>query len=475
MPQLTMPNVGEGVAEGTVTRWLRHEGDDVALDEPIVEVETDKAVVEIPSPFAGKLAKILVEEGATVPIGAPLAEFVSAGEAMPGEPARTEAGVGTAAGAGSANGHAGGTAGAEHGRAAAPTKAAAGNGASPARERAADGDFRRTRQYSPVVLRLASEHDIDLALVQGTGIDGRVTRKDVLAYIENPVMHTVPPGAGEGVVGARPASGGEQRRAPAAAPSTPAPPVSAAEPAASAAPSPAMPGERDERIPLSATRRTIATRMLESQQTIPPAWMMAEADVTGLVALRGAAKAEFERREGVPLTYMPFFVQSITAALKEHPELNSTFGDGEIVVHHRYDIGIAVAVESGLVVPVLRDADRLSVTGLAHALHDLGEKARTRKLTVEDMRAPTFTIDNTGAFGSIASQPIVPPGQAAIITTEAVRRELRPSDDGSFAVRSLMNLCISFDHRALDGAQAGAFMRDVKQRLEAYRPDDSVY
>ncbi|HEY7801323.1 MAG TPA: dihydrolipoamide acetyltransferase family protein, partial [Dehalococcoidia bacterium] len=246
------------------------------------------------------------------------------------------------------------------------------------------------------------------------------------------------------------------------------------EPASTAGAAARSDDERDERIALTPTRRTIAARMLESQQTVPPAWMVVEADVSGLVALRERRKAAFEQAERVSLTYMPFFVQAIVGALKEHPLLNSAYGDSEIVVHHQYDIGVAVAAESGLVVPVVRDADRKSITGLAHELRELGDKARARKLNIEEMRAPTFTIDNTGAFGSIVSQPIVPPGQAAIITTEAVRRELRIQDDGSFAARSVMNLCISFDHRALDGAQAGAFMQAVRRRLEAYGPDDDV-
>lgn len=242
--------------------------------------------------------------------------------------------------------------------------------------------------------------------------------------------------------------------------------------AAPSAGSPSVAGgvaDRDELVPLTPTRRTIAARMLESQRTVPPAWMMIEADVSGLVALRADAKAAFERQEGIALTYMPYFVEAIVAALKEHPHVNSTYEDRGLVLHRRYDIGVAVAVESGLVVPVVRDADRKSIVGLAHELHALGTKARARRLSVDEMRAPTFTVDNTGSFGSIVSQPIVPPGQAAIITTEAIRRELRVAIDGSFGVRSVMNLCISFDHRALDGAQGGAFMQAVRRRLEAYR------
>ncbi len=444
MPNLTMPNVGEGVAEGTVTHWLKQEGDVIALDEPVVEVETDKAVVEIPSPFEGTLTKILVEEGATVPIGAPLAEFETTGtkQATMEEPAKADSAP-----------LVGAPRSARTERAPSRVSQRATNGAAPA-----SPPPRRHRQFSPVVLKLAAEHDIDLALVRGTGIEGRVTRQDVLAYIENPVAHTVAPAEGEGVVGARPKPAAEASK------SSTATPPSAPESAPS-----------DERVPLTPTRRTIAQRMLQSHQTVPVAWMVVEADVSGLVAVRERAKEEFQRREGVALSYMPFFVQAIVGALKQHPEINATFDDDAIVVHRRCDIGIAVAAESGLVVPVIRDADRKSIVGLAHELDDLGAKARARKLTVDDMRNATFTIDNTGAFGSVVSQPIVPPGQAAIITTEAIRRELCATGDASFAVRSVMNLCISFDHRALDGAQAGAFMRDVKLTLEAFTPDQRIY
>ncbi len=424
MPQLTMPNVGEGITEGTVTRWLKREGDHVALDEPVVEIETDKAVAEIPSPFKGVLTRILVPEGAIVPIGAPLAEFDAALASAPSTPP-TGAAV-----------------------------AAASNGAAATQNGARSiatvgGEHRRARQYSPVVLRLAAEHDIDLSLVRGSGIEGRVTRQDVLRYVENPSAHTVAPGAGEGVVGFE-----KQREAP--------PPVTAAAPAGAA-------------VLLTPTRRTIAQRMSESHRTIPVAWMAVEADVTGLVALRERAKEQFERFEGAKLTYMPFFVQAIVGALKEHPALNATFTDDGIVRHASSDIGVAVATDWGLVVPVVRDVGGKSIAGLARELRALGDKARARKLSVEEMRGATFTIDNTGAFGSIMSQPIVPVGQVAIITTEAIRRELRPLDDGAFGVRAVINLCISFDHRALDGAEAGEFMQDVKRRLEAYAADQQVY
>ena len=453
MPSLTMPDVGESVTEGTVTRWLKHEGDRVELDEPVVEIETEKVEVEVPSPFEGTLARILVQEGEVAAVGAPLAEFEVAGTT---EAQREPAPAGSA-----------GRSDGQRAAAVAPSReAAVTNGA----KAAPAGEPRRMRRYSPVVLKLAADHDIDLELVQGTGIEGRVTRQDVMRYLENPVAHTVPPSADAGVVGvSKQAAASKPRDAAIAAPTD-----ASAPSAKSGREDEAVSGE--ELVALSPTRRTIAARMLQSQRDVPVAWMAVEADVSGLVELRARRKDAFERDEGVPLTFMPFFVRAVVTALRQHRELNATYeddgaGSQRIRVHRQIHIGIAVAAESGLIVPVVRDADRLSLVGLAHAISDLARKARERSLGIDDVRGTTLTLDNTGAFGSIISQPIVPPGQVAIVTTEAIRRELRVNDDGSFAPRSVMNLCISFDHRALDGAQAGAFMRDVRASLEAIAAD----
>ncbi|TAK59605.1 MAG: 2-oxo acid dehydrogenase subunit E2 [Dehalococcoidia bacterium] len=469
---LNMPDVGESVTEGTVTRWIKHEGDAVELDDPVVEIETEKVTVEVPSPFEGRLAHILVQEGEVVPIGAPLAEFDVGAEAAPTANNKQQTAKEPAS-ASRANGAQTPPTPRVGAQPAAPTPAVApalvatatpaprGDGAtSPA------GEMRRTRQHSPVVLKLAAEHGIDLSLVLGTGIDGRVTRQDVMRYLENPAAYTVSPAAGEGVVGV-------------AAKTAPMPRVGAqpAAPAAAAPPAPAAraAGPDDEVVPLSPTRRTIAARMLDAHQSMPVAWMVVEADVTGLVRLREANKERFQATEGVPLTYLPFLVQAITGALKEHPALNATYTDDGIIVHHRRHIGVAVATDAGLIVPVVRDADDRSVAGLAREIVGLGARARDRKLGLDDVRGATFTVDNTGAFGSIMSQPIIPPGTAAIITTEAIRRELRVAADGSFAARDVMNLCISFDHRALDGAQAGAFMQTVRHNIEAFQPSQAVY
>jgi len=460
MTTLNMPDVGESVTEGTVTRWIKHEGDAVQLDDPVVEIETEKVTVEVPSPFEGTLKRILVQEGEVVPVGAPLAEFETAGaEGTDNRRQTTDRSA-----AGRVNGAEGASVGSQR---AAPavggTRESATSVVSASRAEgaaaAAAGELRRTRQHSPVVLKLAAEHGIDLTLVQGTGIEGRVTRQDVLRYMENPAAYTVAPSAGEGVVGvaANPAS------TPGVAPV----------PAPLQAPMPA--GPDDQVMPLSPTRRTIAARMLEAHRTMPVAWMVIEADVTGLVRLREANKERFQATEGVPLTYLPFFVQAITGALKEHPALNATYTEDGIVVHRRRHIGVAVATDNGLIVPVVRDAEDKSIAGLAREITGLGAKARDRKLGLDDVRGATFTVDNTGAFGSIISQPIIPPGTAAIITTEAIRRELRVAADGSFAARDVMNLCISFDHRALDGAQAGAFMQTARRNVEAFQPSQQLY
>ena len=419
MPSLTMPNVGEGVTEGEIVRWLKQLGDFVARDEPVVEIETDKAIVEIPSPFEGTLTSILVPEGETVPIGTAIAEITTADSATPEpappaaqptpEPARAPA------------------------PAAEPSPALRPQPAPPA------------GGYSPAVRRLAAEHGVDLSLVTGSGANGRVTRQDVLRHLEHPAAaEAAPP------------------------PSTAAPPTPAAPPAAAAG--------AGERIRLSATRRAIARHMSEAHATIPLAWMAIEADVSGLVELRRRARAAFEEAHGVRLTYMPFFVRAIAHTLREHPALNASYNEDGVLRHARLDMGIAVATDSGLLVPVLRAAESKSLAQLAGELLDLGERARARTLTHAELTGATLTIDNTGAFGSLISQPIVPLGQVAIVTTEAIRRELRiiPGGGGdAFGPRSVMNLAISFDHRALDGAEAGAFMAALKTHLEAIAPDDA--
>ena len=283
--------------------------------------------------------------------------------------------------------------------------------------------------FSPAVRRLAAEYGVDLRQVRGTGSGGRVTREDVIAHAHRHRLETV-------VV--------------------PAPPVA------------------DEIVAPSALRRTIAQRMLESTTSIPHAWMMVEADVTGLVRLRKGVRAEFQRRDGFDLTYFPFFIKAVVEGLRAEPVLNASWTEAGIVYHQAIHLGMAVATEEGLVVPVLKAADGMSVAGIARAVRDLAARARAGDLAPEDMRGATFTVNNTGALGSVVSMPIINPPESGIITLETIRA--RPAVVGEgIAIRDMVNVSFSFDHRVADGLTAGRFMQHVRRVLEGFGPGDPVY
>jgi 2-oxoisovalerate dehydrogenase E2 component (dihydrolipoyl transacylase) len=294
------------------------------------------------------------------------------------------------------------------------------------------------QRSSPIVRRLAQEYGIDLSEIKGTGIGGRVTKEDVLRYVA------------------------ERQQAAAAVKETP----------PAEAPPPAGPDE--EVIPVSPMRRQIAQHMVHSYQTVPHAWLAVEADVTRLVRLRESAKDEFRRREGVDLTYLPFVVKAAVEALKEHPMLNAVWAEDKIILKKRINIGIAVALEDGLVVPVIKDADQKSIAGLARAIADLTDRARAGRLTLEDVQGGTFTVNNTGALGSVISRPIINEPQVGILTSEAIVKRPLVVDD-AIAIRSVMFLCLSFDHRVIDGLAAARFLQAVKRRLEAYDERTSIY
>ena len=435
---IELPQVGESVTEGTIVQWLKGVGDHVDRYDPLVEVLTDKVSMEVPSPVAGVITELLAEEGQTLPMGAPIASIQTEDAVESPAPNRITP--------------------------AAPTEepqsidrtgvllkdvapvgpTGAGNVIIPAAQDATAseqaGRGRQRRRYSPAVQRLADEHGIDLSQVQGTGISGRITRKDVLAYTEAQAQSTV-------------------LEAPAAS----APRVSTVSVSAD-----------EERLPLSPVRRMIAANMKRSASEIPAAWSITEVDVSGLVRRREALKDDFQRREGVNLTYLHFVIKTVAESLRENPLLNSSWADEAIILKKRINIGIAVAAPDGLVVPVLRDADTLSVAGIAVRASDLTARARQGRLAVEDVQGGTFTLNNTGALGSIASQPIINHPQAAILTTEAVVK--RPVVIGdAIGIRSLMNICLTFDHRIMDGAEASAFSNAVKRRLEAICDDTGIY
>ncbi|MGE0543678.1 MAG: dihydrolipoamide acetyltransferase family protein, partial [Dehalococcoidia bacterium] len=423
----------------------------------------------LPSPFEGTLTQILVPEGETVPVGADLAVVEVAGAVPSPEPAVGEPSVAAIRPAGD-----GSQAGESPGEAVVPATVAAQPAAT--RRNGAESNGTATR-YSPAVLRLAAEHNLDLSQIQGTGMGGRVTRKDVALFIEQGpqaamAATTAPPAPAIATTPSGAADAGITEERELAESFTEAPPRAVAtqpEAARSATEVPPA-GEDEEIIRPSPTRLTIARNMLKTAQTVPTAWMAVEVDVTGLVRLRGQQRDAFRAREGVDLTYLPFIVQTVTVALREHPMLNSEWRNDQVVLKKRINLGVAVGVEDGLIVPVIHNADRLSLTGLAHAINDLATHARAKKLKIEDVTGGTFTIDNTGVFGSLVSQPIINPPQAAILSTEAIIKRPVVLDD-SIAVRSMMNLCISFDHRIIDGSHVGPFMQSIKRRLESLTAD----
>ena len=407
---IKMPQLGESVTEGTVDKWLKHEGDFVKRDEPLVEVVTDKVNAEIPSPFEGKLVKIAVSEGETVRVGAVIGQIETiaasapAKEPEPGVP-QTEA---------------------------PPPEPVRGIAPEPVPQ-SADGAERA--RLSPAVRKLAAEHGIDPTSLRGSGMGGRVTRDDVLAAV----------GAAQTVT----------------APQAPSKP---------AAPAPArVDGKREELVKLSVMRKSIAEHMVRSLATSPHAWTLQEADVTSLVRYREAEKESFKARHGAPLTYLPFVAQIVCDALLEFPWLNSSWTDEGVILKRYVNLGIAVAIPEGLIVPVVKDADRLGFTDLVRVINDLVERARTKQLKPDDVQNGTFTLNNTGATGSIASQPIINQPQAAILTTESIVKRPVVIDD-AIAMRHIMNVCLSFDHRIVDGMMAGQFLGAVRKRLEEWSP-----
>lgn len=395
--EVKLPQLGESTFEGTIGRWLKQPGDRVERFEPLVEIITDKVNVEMPAPQGGVLAKILIPEGQTVPVGTPIA-LIEAGDAA----AATASAVPPSPGV-----------------TAAP-------GAHAPRTKLSEERMR----LSPVVRKLAEEHGLsldDVARVPGTGAGGRVTKEDVLAFLE--------------------------RRA-----GTP--------------PAPGLhPG--DQRLTLSPLRRSIAHRMAQSKREIPHAYGVIEVDMTALVRWREKHKEAWRVREGVNVTYTAFFVRAAVEALKAFPIVNSSWSDDGVIVRKAINIGIGIALDDGLIVAVLKQADQKRLAALAKELDSLGRKAREGKLALDDVQGGTFTITNPGVFGSIWSMPIIIPGQAAILATDAIVKRPVVRDD-AIAVRDIMHLGLSFDHRIFDGAVADQFLQRLRQKLEGAPGGDAA-
>lgn len=409
---ITMPQLGESVTEGTISKWLVQAGDHVNKYDPLAEVMTDKVNAEIPSSFTGVISEIIAQEGDTLLVGASICKLITE------ETERTVV---------------------QEEREIQETQ-----------DTLKDSSIPKAR-YSPAVLKLAHLHHIDLATIQGTGLQGRITRKDVLRIVEKGAIPStieieqVPiPMKNEEVV--------EKKEVV------------------------ASPSSYDVEIPVSPVRKAIAANMVRSKQEVPHAWMMVEVDVTNLVAYRNQIKDEFKTREGFNLTYFSFFVKAVARALKEYPQMNAMWAGDKIIQKKDINISIAVATDSELFVPVIKRADEKTIKGIAREINDLARKVRTKSLGLDDLQGGTFTVNNTGTFGSIQSMGIINYPQAAIVQIESIVKRPVVMDNGYIGVRDMVNICLSLDHRVLDGLICGRFLQRVKAILESVSKETtSIY
>lgn len=414
--KIRMPQLGESVTEGTITTWLVQPGDQVKKYEPIAEIMTDKVNAEVPSSFTGTIKDLAVEEGETLAVGELMCRIETAGEAVSDTEKQQET----------------------------ETKSVQSD----------DENQSMKKRYSPAVLRIAQENDIDLSLVTGTGRGGRITRKDLEKFIKS--------GEAPAAASAVESKSADEK-------------LKTEKDEAKVSFKPVEMHTGDIEIPITGVRKAIAEKMVVSKQEIPHAWMTIEADVTDLVNYRDSIKDEFKKKEGYPLTYFAFFIKAAAQALKEYPQLNSTWAGDKIIQRKDINISIAVAKEQDLFVPVIENADEYSIKGIARRIYELAAKARAGKLSSDDMSNGTFTVNNTGTFGTIQSMGIINHPQAAILQVESIVK--RPVIiDNMFAARDMVNLSLSLDHRILDGLVCGRFMSRVKELLENMNGDNtSVY
>jgi 2-oxoisovalerate dehydrogenase E2 component (dihydrolipoyl transacylase) len=453
---MKMPQLGESVTEGTISKWLVSPGDTVNKYDPIAEVQTDKVNAEVPSSFTGTIKELIAEEGDTLEVGEIICsiEVEGAGSA-PSEESPSE----------------------EKKEAAAekPSQAPANSSQAPANSsQAPKKETGNKARYSPAVLKLSQEHDIDLNQVEGTGNGGRITRKDLKKIIESGNI----PKAGDAPaqeVAAPQQAPANSSQAPANSSQAPqAQPAAAAKQAAPAPNVPVMPG--DIEIPVTGVRKAIASNMVRSKHEAPHAWTMMEVDVTNLVEYRNSLKTEFKQREGFNLTFFAFFVKAVSQALKEFPQINSMWAGDKIIQKKDVNISIAVATDDALFVPVIKNADEKTIKGIAREITDLAGKVRSGKLKSEDMQGGTFTVNNTGSFGSVQSMGIINYPQAAILQVESIVKRPVVMNNGMIAVRDMVNLCMSLDHRVLDGLVCGRFLQRIKEILEnTSKENTSVY
>lgn len=428
--EIKMPHLGESVTEAAIVQWLVKPGDSVKRYDPLMEVVSDKVTTEVPSDFDGVVKEFLISLDTDVPIGTAVMTLET-------EETTEETEVATLA----------------------PVKEAS---AEQAQEHetaettsAATSHQKNNGRYSPAVLKIAQEKKIDLTQVTGTGRDGRITRKDVTNF--TPTQARTP----------------EKTVSPGTSPSISEEPVASQnESAATASPTETT---TDKIVSADPVRKAIAKKMVQSVNEIPHAWLMVEADVTNLVQLRNSLKDEFKQQEGLSLSFFPFFAKAVIQALKKNPKINTSWDDGSIIYHKDVNLSIAVTTDEHLYVPVIQQADNYSIAGLAKEINRLAQEVRQGTLASKEMQGGTFTLNNTGTLGSVQSMGIINHPQAAILQVESINKRLVPTADGGFKVADMVNLCLSIDHRILDGQQAGKFLRDVKDNLAKYNADTDVY
>lgn len=428
--EIKMPHLGESVTEAAIVQWLVKPGDSVKRYDPLMEVVSDKVTTEVPSDFDGVVKEFLISLDTDVPIGTAVMTLETEETTEKTEEATL-----------------------------APVKEAS---AEQAQEHetvettsTATSHQKNNGRYSPAVLKIAQEKKIDLTQVTGTGRDGRITRKDVTNF--TPTQARTP----------------EKTVSPGTSPSISEEPVASQnESAATASPTETT---TDKIVSANPVRKAIAKKMVQSVNEIPHAWLMVEADVTNLVQLRNSLKDEFKQQEGLSLSFFPFFAKAVIQALKKNPKINTSWDDGSIIYHKDVNLSIAVTTDEHLYVPVIQQADNYSIAGLAKEINRLAQEVRQGTLASKEMQGGTFTLNNTGTLGSVQSMGIINHPQAAILQVESINKRLVPTADGGFKVADIVNLCLSIDHRILDGQQAGKFLRDVKDNLAKYNADTDVY
>ncbi|MEK3766270.1 MULTISPECIES: dihydrolipoamide acetyltransferase family protein [unclassified Solibacillus] len=432
---IVMPQLGESVTEGKIERWLVQVGDKVNKYDPLAEVTTDKVNAEIPSSFAGVIKELIASEGETLPVGAVVCTVEIEGSELPAAPVEKSSNVSSAI--------------LNAGVQRKEEEPVAKKEEKPARTE------RKPGRFSPAVLALANEHDVDLSQIEGTGTGNRITRKDVEAYVaagkptnqaisndEQPVAFVEP----------------QDEMTPQPQPSSPSP--------AAPRPNEQVTAAGDIEIPVTQVRKAIAKNMLRSTHEIPHAWMMMEVDVTELVEYRDSIKEEFKKKEGFNLTYFAFFLKAVSQALKEYPIINSVWAEDKIIQKKDINLSIAVATDDALFVPVIKNVDEKSIKGIAREIHEYAHLVRNGKLKLEHMQGGTFTVNNTGSFGSVQSMGIINHPQAAILQVESIVKKPVIVQGNMIAPRSIVNLCLSLDHRILDGMICGKFLSRVKEILE---------